>query len=135
MLKHRLEGRIRRGESMTGFEELKNAYEVIKDTYGYICTGVVPPDEDNNEGYSFIFDYQGFPVKIRFTYNFFDTPYPEVDKILFWTDDVCLEFSASCYFAITDLMMAFQKNRSDKEAMNEFIEYLNNEAKNNVEIY
>ena len=111
---------------MTGLQELKDAYEVTKNTYGYMCVNVFPPDEDN-EYYEFVFEYQGFPEKILFSYMLYDCPYPENDKIAFWKnyveDDVVI-FSATCYFAVTDLMKAFQNNRDNKEVMDEFIEYL-----------
>ena len=114
---------------MTGLEELKTAYGILKDEYSYICTRIMPPNVEC-KGYGFVFMYQGFPKKIAVVYTLYDTPYPENDEIEFYSSDDQVTFSASAYFVITDLIKAFQNNRDNKDVMNEFINYLINAGLN-----
>ena len=108
---------------MDGLKELKNAYDEIKNTYGFYCKNVLLPDEDN-ECYRFIFEYQGFPVKVSFTYMLFESPYSEVDKVSFYSSEMDVEFHLACYYAIHNMIKAIHDNRDDMDTMKKFIDYL-----------
>lgn len=108
---------------MTGFEELKNAYEVIKNEYGYLCKSISLPYEDN-EYTKFVFEYQGFPVKHSFSYLLYESPYGENDDVEFFDSENEVIYTVSQLFAITDLVKAIQNNRDNKD---EIIEYFKNE--------
>lgn len=112
--------------NMSGLDELKAAYEEIRNIYGYVCKDVILPDKDM-ECWQFNFRYAGFPVRLWFVYQLYDAPFPENDRVVFWCDDDYedgVDFSASAFLAITDLVKAFQANRSDRGTMDAFIEYL-----------
>lgn len=115
---------------MTGFEELKNAYEVIKNEYGYICKSISLPDEDN-EYTKFVFEYQGFPIKHSFSYLLYESLYGENDDVEFFDSENEVIFTVTQLFAITDFVKIIQDNRDNKDVMDEFINYLKNEVLNN----
>ena len=108
---------------MTGFEELKNAYEVIKNEYGYLCESISLPDEDN-EYTKFVFEYQGFPIKHSFSYLLYESQYGENDDVEFFDSENDVIFTVAQLFAITDFVKTIQDNRDNKYAMYKFIEYL-----------
>ena len=115
-------------ENMNGFDEFKEAYRVIKEEYSFPCVNVIPP-EDDDEGYEFVFRYLGIPIHTEFSYLWFDTPYPELDRVIFNGDgEDEIEFTTSRYFAITNLIKAFQDCRYDKKTMVKIIDYLNDEV-------
>lgn len=113
---------------MTRFEELKSAYEVIKNEYGYFCKSISLPDEDN-EYTKFVFEYQGFPIKHSFSYLLYESPYGENDDVEFYDSENDVVFTVSQLFAITDFVKIIQDNRDDKDVMNWFIEYLENDIR------
>ena len=115
---------------MTGFEELKNAYEVIKNEYGYLCKSISLPYEDN-EYTKFVFEYQGFPIKHSFSYLLYESPYGENDDVEFFDSENEVIYTVSQLFAITDFIKIIQNNRDNEDAMNEFIKYLEEEIHNN----
>lgn len=115
---------------MTVFEELKSAYEVIKNEYGYICKNISLPYEDN-EYTKFVFEYQGFPIKHSFSYLLYESPYGENDDVEFFDSENEVSFTVSQLFAITGFVKIIQDNRDNKDAMNEFIKYLEEEIHNN----
>ena len=115
---------------MTGFEELKDAYEVIKNEYGYLCKSIYLPDEDN-EYTKFVFEYQGFPIKHSFSYLLYESPYGENDDVEFFDSENEVIYTVSQLFAITDFIKIIQNNRDNEDAMNEFIKYLEEEIHNN----
>ena len=111
---------------MTGFEELKSAYEVMKNEYGYLCKSISLPDEDN-EYTKFVFEYQGFPIKHSFSYLLYESPYGENDDVEFFDSENDVSFTVSQLFAITDFVKIIQDNRDDKDVMSKFVNYLRNE--------
>ena len=114
---------------MTGFQELKNAYEAIKNEYGYLCKSISLPHEDN-EYTKFVFEYQGFPIKHSFSYLLYESPYGENDDVKFFDSENEVSFTVSQLFAITDFVKIIQDNRDNKDVINEFIYYLRNEILN-----
>ena len=108
---------------MAGFQELKNAYEVIKNEYGYLCKSISMPDEDN-EYTKFVFEYQGFPVKHSFSYLLYESPYGENDNVEFFDSENEVIFTVSQLLAITGFVKTIQDHRDDKNTINEFIKYL-----------
>jgi len=110
---------------MTGFEELKNAYEFIKNEYGYLCKSISLPYEDN-EYTKFVFEYQGFPIKHSFSYLLYESPYGENDDVEFFDSENEVVFTVAQLFAITSFVKVIQNNRDNKTAINEFIAYLKN---------
>ena len=117
---------------MTGLQDLKDAYEAIKNEYGYLCKSISFPCEDN-EYTKFVFEYQGFPIKHSFSYLLYESLYGENDDVEFYDSENEVIYTVAQLFAITDFVRAIQKNRDDKNTINGFIEYLRNEMKNNVE--
>jgi len=115
---------------MTGLEKLKNAYEAIKNEYGYICKSISLPYEDN-EYTKFVFEYQGFPIKHSFSYLLYESPYGENDDVEFFDSENEVIYTVSQLFAITDFIKIIQNNRDNEDAMNEFIKYLEEEIHNN----
>lgn len=111
---------------MTGLQELKNAYEVIKNEYGYLCKNISLPYEDN-EFTKFVFEYQGFPIKHSFSYLLYESPYGENDDVEFFDSENEVIYTVAQLFAITDFVKIIQDNRDNKDVMNEFIDYLRNE--------
>ena len=110
---------------MTGFEELKNAYEFIKNEYGYLCKSISLPCEDN-EYTKFVFEYQGFPIKHSFSYLLYESPYGENDDVEFFDSENEVVFTVAQLFAITSFVKTIQDNRDNKDVINEFIAYLKN---------
>ena len=108
---------------MSEFEKLKDAYEVIKNEYGYICKNISFPHEDN-EYTKFVFEYQGFPIKHSFSYLLYESPYGENDDVEFFDSENEVIFTVAQLFAIADFVKAIQKNRNNKDVINEFISYL-----------
>ena len=111
---------------MTELQELKNAYEMIKNEYGYLCKSISLPDEDN-EYTKFVFEYQGFPIKHSFSYLLYESPYGENDDVEFFDSENDVSFTVSQLFAITDFVKIIQDNRDDKDVMSKFVNYLRNE--------
>ena len=110
---------------MQEFEELKNAYEVIKNEYGYLCKSISLPYEDN-EYTRFVFEYQGFPIKHSFSYLLYESSYGENDDVEFFDSENEVVFTVAQLFAITGFVKVIQNNRDNKTAINEFIAYLKN---------
>ena len=108
---------------MAGFEELKNAYDVIKNEYGYLCKSISLPCEDN-EYTKFVFEYQGFPIKHSFSYLLYESPYGENDDVEFFDSENDVSFTVSQLFAITGFVKIIQDNRDNKDVMNAFVEYI-----------
>ena len=117
---------------MKGLQEIKNAYEVIKNEYGYICKSISLPYDDN-EYTKFVFEYQGFPIKHSFSYLLYESQYGENDDVEFFDSENEVIFTVAQLFAITSFVKIIQDNRDNKEVMDGFVEYLRNEMKNNVE--
>lgn len=117
---------------MTELQELKDAYEMIKNEYGYICKSISLPYEDN-EYTKFVFEYQGFPIKHSFSYLLYESPYGENDDVEFFDSENEVIFTVAQLFAITNFVKTIQDNRDNKDVMDGFIEYLRSEMKNNVE--
>lgn len=118
---------------MTGLEELKTVYKMIKDYYGYKCTDVIIRKDEDDEFCELVFEYQGFPVKTIFSYGFcVNVIYPENDEVTIISNDEKNRtvLSTTVYFAICDFIKTINKNRSDKKAMNAFIDYLWDEVIN-----
>ena len=114
---------------MIGFEKLKDAYEMIKNEYGYICKRISLPYEDN-EYTKFVFEYQGFPIKHSFSYLLYESPYGENDDVEFYDSENDVSFTIAQLFAITDFVKTIQDNRDNKDVMNAFVDYLRNEVEN-----
>lgn len=114
---------------MTGFEELKSAYEVIKNEYGYICESISLPDEDN-EYTKFVFKYQGVPIKHSFSYLLYESPYGENNNVEFFDSENEVIYTVAQLFVIADFVKILQDNRDNKDVMNKFIKYLEEEIFN-----
>ena len=108
---------------MTGLQELKDVYKLIKNEYGYICKSISLPYEDN-EYTKFVFEYQGFPIKHSFSYLLYESPFGENDDVKFYDSENEVIFTVSQLFAITGFVKTIQDNRDNKNVMDEFIEYL-----------
>ena len=108
---------------MIGLQELKDAYEVIKNEYGYLCKNISFPHDDN-EYTKFVFEYQGFPIKHSFSYLLYESPYGENDDVEFYNSENDVSFTIAQLFAITGFVKIIQDNRDNKDVINEFIEYL-----------
>ena len=113
---------------MTGLQELKDVYELIKNEYGYICKSISMPYEDN-ECTKFVFEYQGFPIKHSFSYLLYESPYGENDDVEFYDSENEVIFTVSQLFTITSFIKTIQDNRDNKDVMDGFIDYLKNDIR------
>jgi len=108
---------------MTGFKELKAAYEYINKEFGFYIFDVVNNDTTEDIGWKLIFKRFAVGIDMGFAYEFLAGNDPYADDI-FFNGNPNLHFSIACYRAITDFIETMQKHRSDKDTMIAFIDYL-----------
>ena len=108
---------------MTGFEELKHAYERFSKECSFYCTDIILNDEDGYEWRQLVFTFFGVGIRMSFSYEFIVGNDPFADDIVF-TGDPCLHFSIYCYDILMIFIVKLQEHRSNQDVMDEFIDYL-----------
>ncbi len=111
---------------MSGFEELKIAYERMRDECSFRYTGL---EFDKYSGDTWVnqrlnFSFFGVGIKMSFSYDFITSNDPNADDI-FFKGDPNLHFSIYCYRILVNFIETLQKYRTEKDTMEAFLNYLN----------